>query len=105
MPVLSAAAATAALINNLLSLDGGRAKAECCPLSMDSPTASCSAEAGAGHPDAAADDIDQLLHLVEVSDVSVSCLVTTIMRTRCFASDGASDEGPEAVVKTFHRGK
>ena len=102
MPVLSAAAATAALINNLLSLDGGRAKAECCPLSMDSPTASCSAEAGAGHPDAAADDIDQLLHLVEVS---VSCTVTTIMRTRCFASDGASDEGPDAVVKTFHRGK
>ena len=102
MPVLSAAAATAALINNLLSLDGGRAKAECCPLSMDSPTASCSAEAGAGHPDAAADDIDQLLHLVEVS---VSCIVTTIMKTRCFASDGASDEGPDAVGKTFHRGK
>ena len=102
MPVLSAAAATAALINNLLSLDGGRAKAECCPLSMDSPTASCSAEAGAGHSDAAADDIDQLLHLVEVS---VSCTVTTIMKTRCFASDGASDEGPDAVGKTFHRGK
>ena len=100
MPVLSAAAATAALINNLLSLDGGRAKAECCPLSMDSPTASCSA--GAGHSDAATDDIDQLLHLVEVS---VSCTVTTIMRTRCFASDGASDEGPDAVGKTFHRGK
>ena len=100
MPVLSAAAATAALINNLLSLDGGRAKAECCPLSMDSPTASCSAGAGAGHSDAAADDIDQLLHLVEVS---VSCTVTTIMRTR--ASDGASDEGPDAVGKTFHRGK
>ena len=98
MPVLSAAAATAALINNLLSLDGGRAKAECCPLSMDSPTASCSAEARAGQPD----DIDQLLHLVEVS---VSCTVTTIMRTRCFASDGASDEGPDAVGKTFHRGK
>ena len=102
MPVLSAAAATAALINNLLSLDGGRAKAECCPLSMDSPTASCSAEAGAGHSDAAADDIDQLLHLVEVS---VSCTVTTIMRTRCCAADGASDEGPDAVGKTFHRGK
>ena len=102
MPVLSAAAATAALINNLLSLDGGRAKAECCPLFMDLPTASCSAEAGAGHPDAATDDIDQLLHLVEVS---VSCTVTTIMRTRCFASDGASDEGPDAVGKTFHRGK
>ena len=102
MPVLSAAAATAALINNLLSLDGGRAKAECCPLSMDSPTASCSAGVGAGHSDAAADDIDQLLHLVEVS---VSCTVTTIMRTRCFASDGASDEGPDAVGKTFHRGK
>ena len=98
MPVLSAAAATAALINNLLSLDGGRAKAECCSLSMDSPTASCSAEAGAGHPD----DIDQLLHLV---GVSVSYTVTTIMRTRCFASDGASDEGPDAVGKTFHRGK
>ena len=98
MPVLSAAAATAALINNLLSLDGGRAKAECCPLSMDSPTASCSAEAGAGH----SDDIDQLLHLVEVN---VSCIVTTIMKTRCFASDGASDEGPDAVGKTFHRGK
>ena len=96
MPVLSAAAATAALINNLLSLDGGRAKAECCPLSMDSPTASCSA--GAGH----SDDIDQLLHLVEVS---VSCTVTTIMRTRCFDADGASDEGPDAVGKTFHRGK
>ena len=102
MPVLSAAAATAALINNLLSLDGGRAKAECCPLSMDSPTASCSAEAGAGHSDAAADDIDQLLHLVEVS---VSCTVTTIMRTRCFAAAGASDEGPDPVGKTFHRGK
>ena len=102
MPVLSAAAATAALINNLLSLDGGRAKAECCPLSMDSPTASCSAEAGAGHSGAAADDIDQLLHLVEVS---VSCTVTTIMKTRCFAADGASDEGPDAVGKTFHRGK
>ena len=102
MPVLSAAAATAALINNLLSLDGGRAKAECCPLSMDSPTASCSAEARAGHSEAAADDIDQLLHLVEVS---VSCTVTTIMRTRCFAADGASDEGPDAVGKTFHRGK
>ena len=102
MPVLSAAAATAALINNLLSLDGGRAKAECCPLSMDSPTASCSAEAGAGHSEAAADDIDQLLHLVEVS---VSCTVTTIMKTHCFASDGASDEGPDAVGKTFHRGK
>ena len=102
MPVLSAAAATAALINNLLSLDGGRAKAECCPLSMDSPTASCSAEAGAGHPDAAADDIDQLLHLVEVS---VSCTVTSIMRTRCFDADGASEEGQDAVGKTFHRGK
>ena len=100
MPVLSAAAATAALINNLLSLDGGRAKAECCPLSMDSPTASCSAGAGAGAGHS--DDIDQLLHLVEVS---VSCTVTTIMRTRCFASDGASDEGPDAVGKTFHRGK
>ena len=102
MPVLSAAAATAALINNLLSLDGGRAKAECCPLSMDSPTASCSAGAGAGHLEAAADDIDQLLHLVEVS---VSCIVTTIMRTRCFDADGASDEGPDAVGKTFQRGK
>ena len=102
MPVLSAAAATAALINNLLSLDGGRAKAECCSLSMDSPTASCSAGAGAGHSEAAADDIDQLMHLVEVS---VSCIATTIMRTRCFASDGTTDEGPDAVVKTFHRGK
>ena len=104
MPVLSAAAASAALINNLLSLDGGRAKAEYCPLSMDSTTVTCSAGAGAGtgHSEAAADDIDQLLHLVEVS---VSCTVKTIMRNMrmgCFAADGASDAGPEAVGKTFH---